>query len=59
MTRPKLIDDPRRPFRLRLGVAYRVVEDGQGRLIVRPATQQSINPEKHVPLALVPDWDYV
>jgi hypothetical protein len=32
--RRKLIDDPRRRFRLKVGVAYRVVEEN-GELVVR------------------------
>jgi hypothetical protein len=34
----KLIDDPRRPFRLKPGVRYRVVEE-EGRLIIRQAPE--------------------
>ncbi|HKJ60996.1 MAG TPA: hypothetical protein VKA94_03245 [Hyphomicrobiales bacterium] len=32
-----IIDDPERPFPLKPGVRYRVVEDGEGRLVVREA----------------------
>jgi hypothetical protein len=37
--RHRIIDDPRRPFRLRIGVAYRVVEEDT-RLVIRPASAQ-------------------
>jgi hypothetical protein len=39
--RHRIIYDPRRPFRLRIGVAYRVVDEDT-QLVIRPASAEGV-----------------